>query len=68
MDGSRTTWDVVIPPNTKAVLHFRGDVTTGIMEAGKDIRQSSGVTPILGDDGSAIYEAGAGTYSFTIQR
>jgi len=66
--GTTTTWDVVIPPNTKALLHFAVDVTTRIMEAGKDIRQSSDVTPILGDDRSVIYEAGAGSYSFTIQR
>jgi alpha-L-rhamnosidase len=67
VDGNRTTWDVVVPPNTTALLHFPGDVTTGIMEGGEDIRQSVGISLVLRDDHNAIYEAGAGTYSFTIQ-
>ncbi len=68
VDGPTTTWDVVVPPNTKALLDFPGDVTTRILEAGKDIRQSNGLSPVLRSDRSSIYQAEPGSYSFIIQR
>ena len=58
----------MIPPNTTGLLYLPGDVTSKIMESGKDIRQNSGVSFVLRDDHHAVYEAGAGTYSFTVQR
>ena len=67
-DGSTIRWDVVIPANTTALLSFPSDVTTQIQEGGKDVRQSAGVSLMLKDDHHAVYEAGAGSYSFTVQR
>jgi alpha-L-rhamnosidase len=67
VDGSATTWEVAIPPNTTALLYFPGDVTTQIQEGGKDIRRTAGVSLVLKDDHNAIYEAGAGSYTFTVQ-
>jgi alpha-L-rhamnosidase len=67
-DGSTIKWDVVIPANTTALLSFPSDVTTQIQEGGKDVRQSAGVSLLLKDDHHAVYEAGAGSYSFTVQR
>jgi alpha-L-rhamnosidase len=68
VDGNTTAWDVVVPPNTTSLLYFPGDVTTRILENGKDVRHSAGVSLVLRDDHNAIYEAGAGSYSFTVQR
>ncbi len=66
-DGNTITWDVVIPPNTTGLLYFPDDVTSRILEGGKDIRQSAGVSFVLRDQHNAIYEAGAGSYSFSVQ-
>jgi alpha-L-rhamnosidase len=68
VDGNTISWDVVVPPNTTAVLSFPSDATTRILESGKDIRQSSGVSLVLSNDHNAIYETAAGSYSFTIER
>ena len=68
VDGTTMSWDVVVPPNTTALLSFPSDVTTQILEGGKDVRQSSGVTLVLSNEHNAIYETGAGSYSFTTQR
>jgi alpha-L-rhamnosidase len=68
VDGNTITWDVVIPPNTTSLLDLPGDVTSRIQEDGKDIRQSTGISFVLRDDRHAIYEAGSGSYSFSIQR
>jgi alpha-L-rhamnosidase len=67
VDGNTTTWNVVVPPNTTSLLYFPGEVTTRILEDGKDVRQSTGVSLVLRDDHNAIYEAGAGSYSFTVE-
>jgi hypothetical protein len=42
-------------------------VATRILEGGKDIRQSTGVSLVLKDSHSAIYQAGAGSYTFTVE-
>ncbi len=66
-DGNTISWDVVIPPNTTGLLYFPSDVTTGLLEDGKDLRQSTGISFVARDGHSAIYEAGAGSYRFSIQ-
>ncbi len=68
VDGNTITWEVVVPANTTALLSFPSDVTTRILEGGKDVRQSTEVALVLRDDHHTIYEAGAGSYSFTVQR
>ena len=60
-------WDVVIPPNATGLIYFPGGVATRILEDGKDIRQSAGVSFVLGDSRNTIYEAGSGSYTFTVE-
>jgi alpha-L-rhamnosidase len=67
VEGNSIKWDVVIPPNTTGLLYLPGGVATRIMEGGKDIRQSAGVSLVLRDSHSAIYEAGAGSYTFAVE-
>jgi alpha-L-rhamnosidase len=61
------TWNVVIPANTTALLYFPADVASTILEDGKDIRQSPGISFVVDESGRAEYEAGSGSYSFTVQ-
>jgi hypothetical protein len=42
-------------------------VAARILEGGKDIRQIVGVSFVLGDSHNAIYEAGSGSYTFTVE-
>jgi len=67
VDGNSIRWDVVIPPNTTSLIYLPGGVATSILESGKDIRQSAGVSLVLKDTHDAIYEAGAGSYTFTVE-
>jgi alpha-L-rhamnosidase len=66
-DGSTVTWTVAIPPNTTGLLYFPADATTRILEDGKDISQSAGISLVAHESGKAVYEAGSGLYSFTVQ-
>jgi len=66
VDGNSIKWEVVIPPNTTSLIYLPGGVATRILEGGKDIRQSAGVSLVLRDSHNAIYEAGAGSYTFTV--
>ncbi len=50
-------WDVVIPPNTTGLIYLPGGVATRILEGGKDIRQSAGVSLVLKDSHNAIYRS-----------
>jgi alpha-L-rhamnosidase len=68
VEGSTTTWEVVVPPNTTGLLHFPADVSTRILEGGEDIRRSPALSLVLRDDHNAIFAAGAGSYRFTIER
>ncbi len=68
VDGNSVKWDVVIPPNTTSLIYLPGGLATRILEGGKDIRQSAGVSLVLNDSHSAIYEAGAGSYTFMVEQ
>ncbi len=67
VSGNSIQWNVVIPPNTTGLIYLPGGVAVRILEGGKSIRQSAGVRFVFGDSQNAIYEAGAGSYSFTIE-
>jgi alpha-L-rhamnosidase len=67
VDGNSVNWDVAIPPNTTSLIYLPGGgVATRILDGGKDIRQSAGVSLVFKDSHNAIYEAGAGSYTFTV--
>jgi alpha-L-rhamnosidase len=66
-DGSTVTWIVAIPPNTTGLLYFPADATTRILEDGRDISQSVGISLVAHENGKAVYEAGSGSYLFTVQ-
>jgi alpha-L-rhamnosidase len=67
VDGKTVKWDVVIPPNTTGLVYLPGGEASKIMEGGKDIRQSPGVSLVLKDSHNSIFQAGAGSYTFTVE-
>jgi alpha-L-rhamnosidase len=67
VEGNTTSWNVVIPANTSALIYFPAQATSRILEGGKDIGQSSDVSFVLRDATKSVYQAGAGSYSFQLQ-
>jgi alpha-L-rhamnosidase len=65
--GNTTTWKVVIPANTTGSIFFPASATAKILEDGKDISRSSGISLTKQENGSPVYEAGAGSYNFIVQ-
>ena len=68
MSANSTTWKVVIPANSTAEIYFPADAAAKILEDGRDIGRSSGISFVKRKDESAVYEAGAGSYDFAISR
>jgi alpha-L-rhamnosidase len=68
MTGNATSWKIVVPANTTAKIYFPGDATTKILADGKDISQTLGISFVKREEGSSVYEAGAGAYNFIVQR
>jgi alpha-L-rhamnosidase len=66
MIGNQTKWKVVVPANTTAEIYFPAGVK--ILEGGKDISGSSGISFVKRQEDGALYEAGAGSYDFAVQR
>ncbi len=66
--GSRTTWKVVIPANTTGVFYLPSAGNARLSEGGTALRNSSSLKLLREENGKVIYEAGAGTYNFSIQR
>jgi alpha-L-rhamnosidase len=66
--GNTITWNVTIPPNTTARLYFPGNEQTEISEHGKNVKQAAGIQFVRGEGGLAIYEAGAGSYAFSLKQ
>jgi alpha-L-rhamnosidase len=67
-EGNTVSWNVAIPANTQALLYFPPDTTSTVLEDGKPLQQNEDVRFILRDTVKTVYETGAGSYSFTIQR
>ena len=66
MTGDVISWKVVIPANTTAQLYFPGGATVKILEDGKDIGKSPGISMVKRNAGAVVYDVGAGSYSFEI--
>jgi alpha-L-rhamnosidase len=68
LSGGRVSWNVVIPANTSALLYFPVGAAGRIQESGADIASVPGISFVLKDAGREIYQAGAGSYHFTLER
>jgi alpha-L-rhamnosidase len=67
-EGDAVRFHIVIPPNTTARLYLplpQGQ--SRIMESGRSVEQSPGVKRLPDAEGCALFLAGSGDYSFTVQ-
>ena len=68
IEGGHFRWDVVIPPNTTATVYVPAKDAAGVSEGGKPAAQADGVRFLRMEDGTAVYEVGAGRFLFTSNR
>lgn len=65
--GGTVTWNVTIPPNTTAMLHFpAGTNRAQITESGKSLGSSPGVKFVGDEPTGPVFQAGSGTYAFQV--
>lgn len=58
------TLSVTIPPNTTARIHLPAADASKVLEGGRSVAGSAGVTLISSRDGIAVFDVGSGSYSF----
>lgn len=58
------TMEVIIPPNTAATVYVPAKDEAGVTESGKPASKSDGVKFMRMEDGAAVYQVGAGCYTF----
>ncbi len=56
--------DVVVPPNTSATIYLPASDASKVQENGKIIGEGSGIRFVREENGSAILEAGSGSFHF----
>ncbi len=64
LNGQRFEWRGTIPPNTTATLYLPSAARRGIMEGGKNLRDSRGMRFLRMDGARAVLELGSGEYHF----
>jgi alpha-L-rhamnosidase len=67
IEGTTTTWSVVIPPNTTALLHFPRSAGPQLFEGRKEIQESAGLKFAKQEGRESLYEAESGAYSFSFR-
>jgi alpha-L-rhamnosidase len=58
-------WNITIPPNSSATVHVPCKDAAKLLEGGKPLAESAGVTFKEHKNGRAILEISAGSYEFT---
>jgi alpha-L-rhamnosidase len=61
-------WKISVPPNTTASIYVPARDPASVREGGRPAAQSPGVKFLRAEPGTAIYEVGAGSYTFTSAR
>jgi len=67
LSGKTLTMNVTIPPNTRATIYVPASDPSAVTEGGVAASGAPGVTYTGTQGGSAIYQAGYGSYSFVSQ-
>ena len=63
-EASAVTLKVKIPANSTATVYVPASNAAGVTESGKPASKSEGVTFVKMENGSAVYEVAAGSYTF----
>jgi hypothetical protein len=66
IESGKLTVNVLIPPNTTAVVYVPAKAGANITESGKPADQAVGVKFLRAEDGAAVYEVVSGRYSFSV--
>jgi len=67
VSGNLTTWKVIIPPNTSALVLLPAKEKTSVLVDGKDTRQNQWLHFVRNENGAQVFTAAPGSYSFTLQ-
>lgn len=62
------TWNICIPPNTKATIYMPTSDVANITEGGKQLAQIEGVNYLRKEKDNLVLELGSGNYQFKIKR
>ncbi len=65
--GNKTTWKALIPANTTGVFYLPTGGNAKWLEGGTSLRNNPSLKLLREENGKTVYEAGAGSYNFTIQ-
>ena len=65
--GDSFSLDVTLPPNTTATICIPAKDAASVMESGQPAATAAGLKFLRLDHGTAVYQAGAGSYAFTSQ-
>ncbi len=68
IEGKTFSYRATVPANSIATLYLPAGSADPIREAGKDARQSKGVSFLKYENGKAVYTLASGTYDFTASR
>ncbi len=63
-DGDKLTLEIVIPPNTRAIVSVPARDAAKVTERGQPASKAPGIKFIRYANGTAVYETGSGTYRF----
>lgn len=64
LDKGTFTYDVTVPPNTIASVHFPTDSVSGVEESGRPATELSSIESRPMDGHAVVLKVGAGSYSF----
>ena len=65
IDGGRLLWQIVVPPNTTAVVRVPAKDSAPVTESGLPADQAEGVRLVTRGKTAAVYEARSGSYQFS---
>ena len=55
-------WTIEVPPNTTATVYVPTSDAASVTESGRPAAQADGLTPLRGEAGAVVFEAGSGRY------
>jgi alpha-L-rhamnosidase len=64
-EGNRLKWQIRIPANTTATVYVPAKSADAVREGGQPASAAPGIKFVRMDGGTAVYEIGSGSYSFT---
>ena len=65
--GESFSWDVMVPANTTATIYVPAKAAESVLESGKPVARSRGLTFVKMEKGAAVFEAASGRYHFATQ-